>query len=220
MEHAEVTSFIPQMRMEPFGGLGTGGFQGRWNRNQLQKKQLYQIRLLFHFWPCWLTVYISRSAQTWITLTQKPTMSLPDSHQPQIGADDIQGPFCLCCPKICSLRENWGTFSPRLNLVTLLPGGVCVLRWWVGWRCVSIIFFSQFFFLFFFQEEIPEMGWDEHPGHVPSGRQRLWPDEDRRTQHTLQQVRGSWKSFPLSVSINYTVNFLFGWSLVFLLKVL
>lgn len=48
MEHAEVTSFIPPMRMEPFGGLGTGGFQGRWNRNQLQKKQLYQMRLLTH----------------------------------------------------------------------------------------------------------------------------------------------------------------------------
>lgn len=38
------------------------------------------------------------------------------------------------------------------------------------------------------QEEISEMGWDEHPSHVPSSRQRLRLDEDRRTQHTLQQV--------------------------------
>lgn len=40
----------------------------------------------------------------------------------------------------------------------------------------------------FFQEEVTEMGRDEHPGHVPPGRQGLWVDEDRRAQHALQQV--------------------------------
>lgn len=38
------------------------------------------------------------------------------------------------------------------------------------------------------QEEISEVGWDEHPGYVPSCRQGLRLNEDRRTQHTLQQV--------------------------------
>lgn len=60
---------------------------------------------------------------------------------------------------------------------------------------VQIKSFPSYYFLLFLclflflQEEIPEMGWDEHPGHIPSSWQRLWPDEDRWTQHTLQQVK-------------------------------
>lgn len=42
------------------------------------------------------------------------------------------------------------------------------------------------------------MGWDEHPGHVPSGWQGLRPDEDRWTQYALQQVRIP----PVKVSVN------------------
>ena len=88
-------------------------------------------------------------------------MSLPDSHQPQIGADDIQGHFCLCGPKICSLRENWGTFSPRLNLATLLAGGVCALRWWVGGLtvCVRHLLLTVLFLFFFYRKKSQK--WDE-----------------------------------------------------------
>lgn len=120
----------------------------------------------------------------------------------QIGAGDIYRP--LCSQNIQS-EWKWGTFSPRLNLVTLLPGGICWMWWWVGSWCAVVRmecpsftshFSSRFFSLILLKEEVPEMGWDEHPGHIPSSRQRLWPDEDRWTQHTLQQVRACWK-FPI-----------------------
>lgn len=55
-------NLIPQMRMEPFGGLGTGVFHKGGIINSKKRKEknnnnLYQIRLLFDCSPYSLTVY-------------------------------------------------------------------------------------------------------------------------------------------------------------------
>lgn len=108
--------------------------------------------------------------------------------------------FNLRLPKIIqSMRWKWDKFSPRFNLVAFSPRGS--LGGWVaaarreqhhvsGHLTLPTMF--NLYFSVIWQEEITEMGWDEHPGHVPSCRQRLRPDEDRRTKHSLQQVRAFW----------------------------
>lgn len=64
----------------------------------------------------------------------------------------------------------------------VLPAG-CVQRWLERRLALSFIVYCSDL-----QEEISEMGRDEHPSYVPPSRQGLRLDEDRRTQHTLQQV--------------------------------
>ncbi len=103
--------------------------------------------------------------------TKANTMSLAERRQkPNWCGWHFRAFFVLRVPKICSLSENWGTFSPRLNLVTPLPGGICGTRWWAGsWCCggpngasihlALICFLHRFSFDPFYRKKSQK--WDE-----------------------------------------------------------
>ncbi len=178
------------MRIEPFGILGTGVFFGRWNKNQLQK-QLNQMRIfltldLIHSLLINLSIHSDPYTHPgWITSTQ--TKEIPRHFLKvmwnQIGADDIHECLSVCSQNMQS-ELNWGMFSAKLNLLTLLPAGVCVMWQWVGSWCAVVQvdcgpFMSHHCFLFypfFFIGKSPRNGmrWTSWPRTIQPTKTMAW----------------------------------------------
>lgn len=154
---------------------------------------------------CWILVVIvhPNGYNGAHRMSQVPFITLVKLMSSTIAYSSLQSIsvfFNLRLPKIIqSMRWKWDKFSPRFNLVAFSPRGS--LGGWVaaarreqhhvsGHLTLPTMF--NLFFSVIWQKEITEMGWDEHPGHVPSCWQRLRPDEDWRTKHSLQQVRAFW----------------------------